>query len=321
MHLGIIHLSDIHFRSGRFDNAADKEMAESICAAVRTELIGNTHIILLVSGDIAYAGLEDEYEYAIDWFSELYTKIADSVSATCWIICAPGNHDLDHSSNSTIRNLIIDRIKNNPKTCIDSELIESCIGPQSAFFEFRESLESRETVVCDNELLRIHRVSDETTNVQINILNSAWMSSLKESHGSIVYPIERFADQLKPSEGFAITVLHHPLSWFEPENSRQLRNRISEFSSICFCGHEHMPDSIHMSTSIGDQVKLIDGGVLKSHDDSSNSSFNLVILDTDAHKIKEKYIYKKRKSLRTRSSSRLARCYKTQKCRIKTFPP
>lgn len=65
MHLGIIHLSDIHFRSGKFDNAADKEMAERICAAVRTELIGNTHVILLVSGDIAFAGLEDEYEYAI----------------------------------------------------------------------------------------------------------------------------------------------------------------------------------------------------------------------------------------------------------------
>ena len=287
MNLGIIQLSDIHFRTGNFEPTSDNTMAEQICAAVRTELIGSTHIILIINGDIAYSGLSHEYEYATEWLSNLYTLISDSCSGICWVLCAPGNHDVDHSSKNSVRKLIVDNIRNVPGTNIDSTIIEGCVGEQSAFFSFRNSIESTETLVYDDPLLRVHRISDDKTNIQINILNSAWMSSLNETQGGIVYPIQLYNEQLKQSEGFAITVLHHPLSWFEPSNSRNLRNRISEISSVCFCGHEHLPDSTSIATSSGDQVKFIDGGVLKNHDDSSDSSFNLVILNSDNRKIKD----------------------------------
>ena len=56
MKLGIIHLSDIHFRKGFFDPDADAEMARKIANAVQTELIGSTHVLLVVSGDISFAG-------------------------------------------------------------------------------------------------------------------------------------------------------------------------------------------------------------------------------------------------------------------------
>ncbi len=287
MKLAIIQLSDIHFRTGNFEPTSDNSMAEQICAAVRTELIGSTHIILIINGDIAFSGLSHEYEYATEWLSNLYTLISDSCSGICWVLCAPGNHDVDHSSNNSVRNMIVDNIRNVPGTHIDSRIIDECVGEQSAFFSFRNSIESTETLVYDDPLLRVHRISDDQTNIQINILNSAWMSSLNETQGGIVYPIQLYNEQLKQSEGFAITVLHHPLSWFEPSNSRILRNRISEISSVCFCGHEHLPDSTSIATSSGDQVKFIDGGVLKNHDNSSDSSFNLVILNSDNHKIKD----------------------------------
>ena len=76
MKIGIVHLSDIHFRKEQFSKDSCKDAAGKICAAVKTELIGSTHVLLLVSGDIAFSGTTEEYDYASDWFSELYPIVA-----------------------------------------------------------------------------------------------------------------------------------------------------------------------------------------------------------------------------------------------------
>ena len=286
MKIGILHLSDIHFRKEQFEKDSCKEAAEKICAAVKTELIGSTHVLLLVSGDIAFSGMAEEYECASDWFSELYTHIDDTCDATCWILFAPGNHDVDHSENRKIRTALLDQIRKDPTLCSDQQVIDECTKEQGTFFQFIKEMETDDILVYDNTLLRIHRIRDDMTEVQINILNSAWMSSLNETQGSIVYPIDNFKEQLSEHEGFTITVLHHPLGWFQTDNSRKLRDELSRLSSIVFFGHEHVPDSTHMTTSFGDHVKFVDGGVLDFEDEGRNNSFNLVLLETDECKIK-----------------------------------
>ena len=286
MRIGIIHLSDIHFRKEQFDKDSCKDAAEKICAAVKTELIGSTHVLLLVSGDIAFSGAAEEYDYASDWFSELYTLIDDTCDATCWILFAPGNHDVDHSDDRIVRAALVDKIRNDSAVCSDQQLIDECTKEQGAFFKFVNGMETDDILVYDDPLLRIHRIRDEMTEVQINILNSAWMSSLNEKQGSIVYPIDNFKEQLGEFEGFTITVLHHPLGWFQTDNSRKLRDELSRMSSIVFFGHEHMPDNTQMITSFGDHVKYVDGGVLNFEEERRNNSFNLVLLDTDECKVK-----------------------------------
>ena len=290
MKVGILHISDIHFCERKFDNNSDTEMVKRICAAVKTELIGCSDVIIIISGDIAFGGLREEYNYAEDWAVELYTQIDDSCEANCRIICAPGNHDVDHSISNPVRDCVINGIKNN-STHINSDIIEECTGEQTAFFDFRQKIESNDTVVFDNQLLRIHRLQNDAIDLQILVFNSAWMSSLHENPGTIVYPIELFRDQLQPVEGYTVSVMHHPFGWFKPENARILRNKISEISSICLCGHEHIPDSTQVSNLLGSEVKLIDGGVLKPHEDNTKSSFNLVLLNTKDCKIKN-FIYK-----------------------------
>ena len=287
MKIGILHLSDIHFRKEQFEEDSCKEAAEKICAAVKTELIGSTHILLLISGDIAFSGMAEEYECASDWFSELYTHIDDTCDATCWILFTPGNHDVDHSKNRKIRTALLDQIRNDSTLCSDQQVIDECTKEQGVFFQFVKEIETDDILVYDDPLLRIHRIRDDMTEVQINILNSAWMSSLNETQGSIVYPIDNFKEQLSEFEGFTITVLHHPLGWFQTDNSRKLRDELSRLSSIVFFGHEHVPDSTQMITSFGDHVKFIDGGVLDFKKERRNNSFNLVLLDTDECKIKD----------------------------------
>lgn len=45
-----------------------------------------------------------------------------------------------------------------------------------------------------------------------------------------------------------ITMLHHPLSWLEPNNHKELRNILRESSNIVITGHEHIEDNLRMES-------------------------------------------------------------------------
>ena len=53
--------------------------------------IGTNPEVILISGDIAFAGDKDEYEYATRWLTELCEKIDAPMSS---IFICPGNHDV-----------------------------------------------------------------------------------------------------------------------------------------------------------------------------------------------------------------------------------
>lgn len=284
MRIGIVHLSDIHFRCTDNDTDADSTLAKQICTAICADLIGTTQIVVLVSGDIAYSGQYEEYRRASDWFAELYTLIDDTCSASCAFFYCPGNHDVNHKDNRKTRTAVIDQIRTHTSLATDVELIQECTREQQDFLQFRDELEDPSSLVFNDLLLRIHRIHHGSRTVQINLLNTAWMSELQERQGSLIYPIDQYVDQLKTSNGFTIAVMHHPLNWFESENARTLRDELMRNSSIVCFGHEHMPDTKRGITSHGDHVLYVDGGMLNADDEQAASSFNLVLLDLGLEK-------------------------------------
>ena len=287
MNLGIIHLSDFHFKGESLNEMLNPDLVERIAAAVKTDLIEATHIAIIVSGDIAYSGLEKEYECATDWLSFLYTRIDDECDAQCTIICAPGNHDVDHSNENVVRSALISQILKNPDISKDKSVVSQCTKHQSAFFGFINELEGEEILVHNERLLRIHRIRDKESTIQINVLNSAWMSSLREDPGTIVFPIEQFNDVLQVTDGFSISVLHHPVSWFTTDSCRDLREHLFKCSSIILFGHEHKPDSLHLITQHSDNVHIVDGGVIDTNN-YDDCTFNLILLDTVSRKLQQK---------------------------------
>ena len=183
MKIGLIHLSDIHFRKGSFDLDTDERIARDICNAIKTDLIGSTHVLLLISGDIAFAGDEEEYKYASDWFSTLYLRITENCNVPCWLLSAPGNHDVNHTEDREIRAALIQQIRQQPSYCLDKEIVGECVRELDSFFKFRADIEGNKILVYDDPLLRIHRIRDGDSIVQVNILNTAWMSSKDERPG------------------------------------------------------------------------------------------------------------------------------------------
>ena len=286
MRLAVVHLSDIHLKATEVARNADSTLAKQIASAITTDLIGTTHIFVLVSGDIAFSGSPGEYRRASDWFAELYTLLDDASGASCTFFYAPGNHDVNHLKGRKTRTAVMDQIRTQPKLAAEMELIQECTEEQIEFFKFRDELEDPSFMVFNDPLLRVHRIHHDSGAVQINMLNTAWMSELHERQGSLIFPIDQYTDQLKTTDGFTIAVMHHPLNWFEPTNARLLRDELMRYSSIVCFGHEHMPDSKRGATSHGDHVLYVDGGVLNEVDNKIRSSFNLLVLDMESEKIR-----------------------------------
>ncbi len=98
-----LHLSDIHFRSKEVSRDDDPNGALSgdIVDDVRKMRanIGRPADAILISGDIAFAGAQDEYQFATDWLKDLLCPAAGCSMDDIFVI--PGNHDVDRSKTAS----------------------------------------------------------------------------------------------------------------------------------------------------------------------------------------------------------------------------
>ena len=91
----MLHLSDLHFRSGVVGTNLDpyRAIRNEILRDVES-LVGRLGQIdaILISGDIAFAGRPDEYAFARDWLDQLCARSGAPITG---VFVCPGNHDVD----------------------------------------------------------------------------------------------------------------------------------------------------------------------------------------------------------------------------------
>src|SRR5260370_4077175 len=89
--LVFVHLSDIHFRKGRVGDVHDEDAdlrneLELDLRRLRTQVPRLDGII--VSGDIAYGGRPEEYDYARSWIESIREQLG---CASAGVMLTPGN--------------------------------------------------------------------------------------------------------------------------------------------------------------------------------------------------------------------------------------
>ncbi len=92
----LIHLSDIHFRSSQ-QGVPDRN--KDLRNEIRIDLSRQmTHLhrydCILVTGDIAFAGRQDEFETARKWIESLCEDLKVDIGS---VLVTPGNHDVDRN--------------------------------------------------------------------------------------------------------------------------------------------------------------------------------------------------------------------------------
>lgn len=222
-------LSDIHIKSSN-----KKLILQKLDIFTKTlnaiSKMGDDHkIIILVSGDVAFSGKQEEYDYLDSVFEELATNYD--------LIMCPGNHDHDFASYNS--GMTRNHMLRMDVELQDEESIAIIMKGMSNFFKFKEKYQALKPRNI-TPLSESYDITAQSTNITVATFNSAWCSMLHERGGDIKFPIKYLPRVDKAQNN--ILFFHHPLSWFEPDNQKAIRNMIREDYTIIVTGHEHLND-------------------------------------------------------------------------------
>lgn len=248
-----LHLSDIHFRSKEVsrDDDPNRALRDDIVNDVRRmrTKIGRAADAILISGDIAFAGAQEEYQFATDWLRDLLCPAAGCSMDDIFII--PGNHDVDRGktasrmhkdARATLRQL--------DRDAADDVLREYLSEPTSSQLIFAP-LENYNAFAAQFECA-IGPYDDKHPELKPYVRRSWTLndgSTLKFWGFSSVLVSDQFDDvdkmfvdpmgaQIRREDGVTHAVMcHHPYNWLR--NGGAFRGRLENVTYLQLFGHEH----------------------------------------------------------------------------------
>jgi hypothetical protein len=253
---------------------------DQIVAAARAERLEISDCYVVVPGDIAYSGRKSEYDLATEFFNALLSAISVQFpNVTPQIVFSAGNHDCDLTTASDIRAAGLKK-EQIPGLKIEGGFVREFLAVQNAFRDFVAGFGQ----FAKDESTRLHgRVTFTTSSdrvVAFTCINSAWMSTNPEGN-ALLFPNQLHTRPEGRNADPEVTLIHHPIGWFEPDNGTCLRESIERGADIVLLGHEHRHESFNKSNS---QLNLeYVAGQAMYDPRTPNNGFNLVLVDPAAH--------------------------------------
>jgi hypothetical protein len=243
----LLHLSDIHLRKGEIGTAMDpnahlrNELLRD--AEARCKEVGTPPDAILISGDIAYGGEEEEYAFARTWLEELCGRCSTTLAA---IFLAPGNHDIvravasrpivqalhkdikaasDITLESVLRGLLTD-----PET---NRLLYESLGHYNKFAsQFFCDLLPPERTIARRDL----QLNDGSI-LRLSAFNSVFVSSSADKKRDIF--VDPACFQLIRQGGIEhLVICHHPYDWLRQGDA--LKDYLGDVARLHLFGHEHV---------------------------------------------------------------------------------
>lgn len=276
--VSILHLSDIHLKQTLQKN--ELLFAAKIAAATLSQCGGTKEVILVITGDIVQSGKNTEYVNAKIFLDTIIKNFSDN-SVKCKIWLTPGNHDCDFSNIGHVREILLSSIQKD-KSKVDDDVISSLLKPQENYREFALNYEKTELL---NQLVGKYSATVSQQLVVGISLNSAWMSQIKETPGTLTFPPTYFKSV--EEVGLRICFFHHTVNWFDPNSSRIINEFIKTNFDIVLTGHEHISGTFKKIDNVDKiETHFLEGAALFEHN-SDTSSFNILQVDIS----NKKYLY------------------------------
>lgn len=287
MKLAILHLSDLHITKDNYQWLVKN--SSKIVSAVWNPFSECGKIIVVVSGDIAFSGKDEQYGYAKEFFRALLRAFAEknlkTIELENKIICVPGNHDCNFDKEESARKMLLPSIRLNAES-IDQSVFNLVSSVQNEYKSFAKDIMNDKGFTLSINNNRIISAGDKT--VLFRLYNTAWMSTLKEAQNSIVMPANLFVNENCDAD-LVISVFHHYYSWITPEcdnNKNRFRQHIMHSSNVVMYGHEHTPSSSLVRDHFeGEAINEFEGGALcyDQQGYTRTSSFNSFVIDLDSY--------------------------------------
>lgn len=274
MHIGIIHLTDLHIAS----QTVVQDKMDSLCRSLASDLEEVSTVFIVLSGDVAYSGQPAEYVLAKSLIDQVINSIDDNKNVK--VVMVPGNHDCNYQHETQLRRNTVGTVSYEILGDDDS-VLKNCLSVQKDFWEF----------YTQYNLLPDQRLYYQSVNaidgfvIKFHCFNTSWMSTLGQTPGSLFFPVNNIQPDSKGAD-VNISVYHHPINWFtpdtEPNNKREFEKILSEISSIQLVGHEHENVFERKEDFDLDTNSLnFSGKIFHNSKDSLSSGYQLLLLDLE----------------------------------------
>ena len=287
MRLMLIHLSDLHVVTkddeitSRYSQIVDtvKNLDYSLDACV-----------VVVTGDIAFSGTEDQYLVSMDFLDNVKALLVSKLSGVLGnesvpvhLVVVPGNHDCDFLVGAEVREIIVNSVLSNYSKSESEDIVNVCTSVQESFFSFLKGMETLPKVKSsqsyDIRLCYEYDLSVADGSIKFLCYNTAWLSRLHESQGQLFLPANAVGTGHE-SFDLVIAAFHHPYNWMESNAARSFRDKVESAADLILTGHEHV-SSLKGQEGLFERHNLcVEGGVLQDSDDPEVSEFNVFIFDT-----------------------------------------
>ena len=209
----ILHLSDFHFSEA---TAWDSGTCLGRLAAdiSRVRRASGAPDLVVLSGDIANTGQEQEYAQARAWIEGALLPAA-GVDAS-QVIAVPGNHDVDRGKTrgTVVRSAQAELLKSGQQADVAALLAgedaEVLLRRHAGFIKFADGLRlggARWTLPWGSFRRTLRGVS-----VHVAAFSSAWLAAGDDDHGKLLLGLYQANQVLRAAETaeLVISVMHHP---------------------------------------------------------------------------------------------------------------
>lgn len=282
MKLGVLHLSDIHFR---YEDDLARKYSKCIAKACYQTAHQSDEFVIVVTGDIAFGGQAEEYKYADELLSTISSMIQTEIGKSVNIFLAPGNHDCALIPEDEIRTLTINKVIEAQELNLSQAIINKCTEAQDEYFKFEAKTRLLEPVFEDR-LWKEFELSVGDGILRISSINAAWMSTIHENSGQLVFPIQDYAEHLEAPCSLRLALIHHPLNWYCQNTYHPMRRALKTHCSAILSGHEHSIGSEVVSDLNGSTL-MLEAPALQPHEKNLEPKFSCFLFETDQKLVRE----------------------------------
>jgi hypothetical protein len=276
MQIALLQLSDIHIKTGQEPILSRADKIKDACHAAAPNATG---FAIVLSGDVAFSGLAEQYDIAFAFLTELGKKLLTlpPVEAVEFI-AVPGNHDCDFATESDIRQYLLQDIQALYESGIhqSSDRAKAILEVQKNFFTFEGKLAKGKEIGVDQRLNYARIVQFGNYSIRFQCYNTAWLSRKKELQSKLFLPDDAIEPALAEAN-ICASVFHHPYNWLDSNNYRLLRDAVEQTSDIVFTGHEHEAGGGSVERFSGEHLHYLEAGALNG--ERGESVFSILVLD------------------------------------------
>ena len=238
----LLHLSDIHInKETNFDRSV---VLDPLIDRIKKDMAnGLSPEIIVVTGDIAHGGKEEEYKEAKLFFDELLLATGLSNDK---LFMVPGNHDVNRKKYRPS-----DRPTYNDMQELNSELEnkdfrDELFKGMAEYFSFTKSNYPHLSSTYGTLVPFVNRYQVKTgQTIGLVGLNSAWMCRKSPDENEIAigeFQVKKATEELagKGHVDLTINLFHHPLQWLWKDDRNKLKTYLDK--SIILSGHLHDAD-------------------------------------------------------------------------------